>query len=166
MKTNFIRSLTLISALLFSFGLSAQIKYPTDMTVLKQNQTTSVKNQGNTGTCWDFSALSFLESELLRTTGKEYNLSEMYVIRNTYPDKAAYYVRLHGNKVFGEGGQGHDALNTIRKYGIVPEEVYTGLKPGKKSYDHALLEAKIKEKLDWAVKNMEKTRCTGYMEDV
>jgi bleomycin hydrolase len=169
MKTNILRSITILLTLLFSFGLFAQInpiKYPTEVTVLKQNRSTSVKNQGNTGCCWDFAALSFIESEVLKSTGIEYDLSEMYVIRNAFPDKAGYYVRLHGNKSFSQGGQAHDVINAIRKYGIVPKEVYTGLKPGKNSYDHTLLEKNLKEKLDWAVKNMEKTRCTGYMEDV
>lgn len=166
MKTYFLRSFTLFTALLFSIGLFAQIIYPKEVTVLKQIKATSIKNQGNTGTCWDFATLSFLESELLKSTGKEYNLSEMYIVRNAYPDKAEYYVRLHGNKVFSQGGQGHDAINAIRKYGIVPGDVYSGLKPGTDRYDHSVMEGKLKEKLDWAVKNMDKTRCTGWMEDV
>lgn len=164
--SNLMKSLSGICIIIFlSASAIAQI-YPTDVTITKEVKTTSVKDQGNTGTCWDFSTLSFLESELLKSTGKEYDLSEMYVVRNSYPDKAGYYVRLHGNKSFSQGGQGHDAINAIKKYGIVPEEVYSGIKIPKKGYDHTLMETKLKGKLDLAVKSMEKTRCTGYQEDI
>ena len=165
MRINFIRPVALLAILLYASVSFAQV-YPKEVTIVKQIKTTPVKSQGNTGTCWDFATLSFIESEILKTTGKEYNLSEMYIIRNVYPDKAEYYVRLHGKKVFGQGGQGHDAINAFGKYGIVPQEAYTGLQPGKESYNHTVLEQKLKEKLDWAVDNMEKTRCTGWMEDV
>ena len=166
MKPNLLKSVALLFALLFSIGLSAQIIYPKEVNIIKQIKTTPVKSQGNTGTCWDFATISFLESELIKSTGKEYDLSEMFVVRNTYPDKAAYYVRLHGDKVFGQGGQGHDAINAIAKYGIVPQEVFTGLKSGQEKYDHSALEGKLKDKVKWAVANMEKTRCNGWTEDI
>lgn len=36
-------------------------------TTVKENPITSIKNQNRSSTCWSFSSLGFLESELLRT---------------------------------------------------------------------------------------------------
>lgn len=86
---------------------------------------TAVKDQGWTGTCWDFATISLLESEVLRKTGiDDIDLAEMYPVRFTYVDKAQNYVRLHGNTTFGQGGQAHDVLVQMKDYGLVPEHVF------------------------------------------
>ncbi|MEG0499025.1 MAG: C1 family peptidase, partial [Alistipes sp.] len=92
--------------------------------------TTPVRDQNRSGTCWSYSALSFLESEILRAGGGETDLSSMWIVRNSFFDKAVKYVRMHGNLTFAEGGQAHDVTNTIRRYGIVPTSVYPGLNYG------------------------------------
>lgn len=99
----------------------------TDTKTLK---TTPVKNQHRSGTCWSFSALAFLESEILRAGGPEVDLSEMWIVRNTYTDKAIKYVRMHGTTNFAEGGAAHDVIEGIKKYGIVPQQAYQGLNYG------------------------------------
>ncbi len=111
-------------------------------TVVKNIETTPVQNQGKTGTCWSFSSLSFFESELIRMgKGKDYNLSEMFVARMAYPLKAENYIRMHGKAQFAEGGEFHDVANVIRRYGMVPEEVYNGnLKAGEK-YNHHIMDS-------------------------
>ena len=73
-------------------------------TDVKVNKTTPVKDQNKSGTCWSFSGISFLEDELLRITGKEYDLSEMWVVRHCYNDKADKYVRMEGKINFAQGG--------------------------------------------------------------
>ncbi len=83
-------------------------------------ENTSVKNQYRSGTCWSFSGLAFVEAELLRTTGKKYDLSEMFVVSHTYSDKATKYVRLAGNMNFGAGAEFSDVLRVIDLYGMVP----------------------------------------------
>lgn len=100
---------------------------------------TPIKSQARTGTCWCFATLAFLESELLRTGKGEFDLSEMFVVRKLYPEKVVNYVRLHGSANHSQGGQSHDALNMIRRFGIVPEEVYDGLKIGEKRHNHGEL---------------------------
>jgi bleomycin hydrolase len=97
---------------------------------------TPVKNQYQTGTCWCFSTISFLESELLRKGKGEFDLAEMYVVRHTYPHKALNYLRMHGNANHSQGGQSHDVIDQIRRYGIVPEEVYPGMKIDEKRHNH------------------------------
>lgn len=110
-------------------------------TVIKENPVTSVKNQSSTGTCWCFSSLGFMESELLRMGKGEYDFSEMYVVSRTYTDKADRYVRLDGFLNFAQGGGFDDYLYVIRKYGIVPEEVMPGLNYGEDVHRHGELSA-------------------------
>ncbi len=97
---------------------------------------TAVKDQYRTGTCWSFSGLSFLESEMLRLGKPEVDLSEMYIVRHTYSEKAKRYIRLHGELNFSPGGAFHDVTNVISRYGIVPESVYSGLINGQKKHVH------------------------------
>ena len=99
----------------------------TDVKVL---ETTPVKNQNRSGTCWCYSTLSFLENEIIKEGGKAVHLSEMYVVRLSYLDKAERYVRMHGSLNFAEGGAAHDVTDVIKKHGIVPFEVYKGLNYG------------------------------------
>ncbi len=90
-------------------------------TVIKQNPITSIKNQNRSGTCWDYSTLSFFEAEILKNTGKTYDLSEAFVANKTYMDRAIQVVRLHGDCQFSQGGSCFDPLYCIQHYGIVPE---------------------------------------------
>lgn len=113
-------------------------------TVVKNLDATAVQNQNMTGTCWSFSALSFFESELIRMgKGKDYNLSEMYVARRAYPMKADNFIRMHGKNNIGEGGGFPDVIQVMRRYGMVPEEVYTGKKDAKSQHYHGQLESTI-----------------------
>ncbi|MDE6051597.1 MAG: aminopeptidase [Paramuribaculum sp.] len=100
---------------------------------------TSVKDQNKSGTCWCFSGLSFFENELLRKTGKEMDLSEMFVVRHCYDDKADKYVRMYGALNFSQGGSALDVPFVWETYGIVPEEAYRGLNYGEEKHSHAEL---------------------------
>ena len=91
-------------------------------TVIKENPITSVKDQNRSGTCWDYSTLSFFESEILKKTGKTYNLCESFVANKTYMDRAIQVVRLHGDCQFAQGGSAEDPLYCLKHYGICPEE--------------------------------------------
>lgn len=108
----------------------------------------SVKNQGNTGTCWSFSTTSFIESEIERISGKKIDISEMYIVRTTYDEKTWNYVMRQGNAQFSEGGLAHDLMNAIKLNGLVPQEAFTGLFGQKINYDHSKIEPAIKEILN------------------
>jgi len=97
---------------------------------------TPVISQGATGTCWSFSSTSFLEAEIIRTTGKKIDLSEMYNVRHTYPKKAWNFVMRQGKAQFGEGGLNHDAINSAKNFGIVPASAYSGLVGNAQKHDH------------------------------
>ena len=110
-------------------------------TTVKHLDATPVQNQNLTGTCWSFSGLSFLESELLRKGKTPYNLSEMWIARNAYLGKARNYLLMNGHSNFDEGGEFHDIPWVIRHYGIVPEYAYPGKAYGGKKHNHAELQA-------------------------
>lgn len=91
-------------------------------TTVKENKITSIKDQNKSGTCWDYSTLSFFESEILKKTGKEYDLCEAFVANHTYMDRAVAAVRMHGDVSFSQGGAAEDPLYCIKTYGICPED--------------------------------------------
>ena len=91
-------------------------------TTVKENKITSIKNQSRSGTCWDYSTLSFLESEILKKTGKTYDLCEAFVANKTYLDRAVQVVRLHGDCQFAQGGSAYDPIYCLKHYGICPED--------------------------------------------
>ncbi len=91
-------------------------------TVVKENKITSIKDQNRSGTCWDYATMSFIESEILRKSGKTYNLSEMFIASKNYMDRAVKTVRMHGDVSFAQGGSFDDPVYVIKQHGIVPEE--------------------------------------------
>lgn len=112
-----------------------------------------VQNQSISGTCWSFSALSFIESELIRMGKGTHNLSEMFVVRHAYVDKAENYVRMHGKNNFSAGGAFHDIPHVIAEYGIVPESVYDGLQYGAEKHNHMEMDAILKGMADAIIEN-------------
>ena len=88
---------------------------------------TDVKDQGHSGTCWSYTGASFLESEMMKKKKQPVDLSEIYTARKVYLEKAINYLRMHGALTWGDGGELHDIINIYRKYGAVPQSIYTGL---------------------------------------
>ena len=125
------RILTLTTLLLIAFSAMAQENLQKgavassvnkSFTTIKELPITSVKNQYRSGTCWAFGTLGYLESEILRKTGKTYDLCEMFVVNKDYMDNATHYVRMHGYSQISEGGSCDDVVDVIRNYGICPED--------------------------------------------
>ena len=111
-------------------------------TIVKENPITSIKNQNRAGTCWSYSAMGLIESELLRMGKGEYDLSEMYIVSNTYLDRADRAVRTHGDVSFSQGGSFYDVIYGMDKFGLVPEEVMRpGVMYGDSLSDHSELSA-------------------------
>lgn len=104
---------------------------------------TPVKNQASTGTCWCFATTSFIESELLRMGKGEYDLSEMFIVRDNYTDKLSDNYLRQGKGNLGPGSVGHDWMDEFKNYGIVPDEVYNGLNYGSPTHNHGELNALI-----------------------
>lgn len=91
-------------------------------TTIKANPITSVKDQNRSGTCWNYSTLSFFEAEILKATGKDVDLCEAFVANKTYMERAIQVVRFHGDCQFSQGGSAEDVLATLKTYGICPED--------------------------------------------
>ena len=131
-----------IGAILLLKGVAGQVVTNQENSSYKfekiaHHDATPVQSQGYTGTCWSFSALSFFESELIRKGMKDApSLSEMFIVRHAYQEKAEKYIRMDGKINFAEGGAFHDIPYIIKRYGIVPSEVYQGLNYGSESHNH------------------------------
>ncbi len=116
-----------LSVLLCSvLTMSAQNADQLMFTTILSNPITPVKNQSRSGTCWDYATIGFVEAELLRTRGKVYDLSEMFVANKDYVDCAEYHVRMHGCSRFSEGGSADDVFSVIDRHGICPETAMAG----------------------------------------
>ena len=154
---------SIMLAAAFSMNAAEPVDTCFQFTDIKVNKTTSVKDQNKSGTCWSFSGISFMEDELLKAGKGEYDLSEMFVVRQCYIDKAISYVRYYGQANFGEGAGLIDVPYVYDKYGMLPEEVYTGLQYGEDKHNHGELAAVLKAYLDEIVKNPNKKLSTAWL---
>lgn len=151
-----ILSVLLASSIAFGANADGKVVDPdstgfkfTDVKVVK---TTPIRDQNSSGTCWCFSTNSFLEEDMIKRGGKPVDLSEMFVVRHCYLDKARKYIRMDGQINFAEGGAAHDVPYVIETYGIVPEEVYQGLNYGEEKHVHGELSSALKAYLDAVLK--------------
>jgi len=147
-----------------AFSQSSETKVDTfQFTVIKALPVTPVKNQANSGTCWAFSGIGFIEAELLRMGKGEYDLSEMFVVSKNYSDKAQKYVRMHGATNFAEGGSFADVMECIRYYGIVPDQAQPGLNYGEKQHKHQELDQLLRSYVDVLIKDSNKKLSTAWL---
>ena len=135
-------------------------------TPVKEIKHTSPKNQSSTSTCWIFSSLGFLEAEILRIGKPAVDLSEMYISKNTYLDKAEKYVRMQGTINFAGGGSFWDVIETIRRYGITTEDAFKGLNYGEDHHVHGELDDATKAYLDAIIKNPNRKLSTAWKNGV
>ena len=140
-------------------GLEPQYEFST----IKENPITSIKNQYRSGTCWCFSALSFIESEIIRTKGETLDLSEMFVVGKSYRDRAIKYVRLDGHLNFAAGSSFGDVLHVINDYGIVPQEAMSGMNYGTELPEQGEFDAALKGYVEAIAKNPNKKLTTAWL---
>lgn len=148
--------LNLVVILFFAIQLHAQVAVETEpkyeFSIDKKVESTEVKSQDRTGTCWSFATASFLESEMIRKGNGVHDLSEMFVVRNIYRDKAKNYVLRHGKANFSQGSLAHDLIRVAKKHGVVPETVFSGKLEGENIHNHSEMEAVLKGMLDGVLK--------------
>lgn len=149
-------------AAILSSSMYAQDNDGYQFTTVKEVKISPVKNQNRTGTCWCFSGLGFLESELLRMGKGEYDLSEMFIVNHSYKDKADKYVRLHGYLNFAQGGSFGDVLYAAKHYGLVPESVMNGLNYGENMHVHGEMESAAANYLEAIIKNPNRKLSTAW----
>ena len=158
----------LFAAALFAMTAAAQSRQaaspvkPTDyqFTTVKEIPITSMKNQANSGTCWCFSALSFLESEVIKAKNLKQDaypdFSEMFVVYHSYHDRAVKYVRLNGHLNMAAGSGFGDVLEVIRDYGLVPQSAYSGMNYGYDLPVQGEMDAVLKGYVQAVIKNPNK----------
>jgi bleomycin hydrolase len=109
--------------------------------------------QDTTNTCWSFSGISFLESEIFRIHRQKIKLSEMFTVYWEYVEKARRYVQKRGESEFPEGSEHEAVILRIKQYGTVPEEAYTGLLPGQARHNHNKMVKEMKGYLQYVKEN-------------
>jgi len=165
-----LEKLFLIVLTLFFYNLSLTAQ-PTEnedykFTIVQELAHTPVKNQYHTSTCWSFSGLSFFESEMLRLGKPEIALSEMYVVNYCYRNKAQKFIRMKGNTNFGPGGIFYDIIDVINRYGIVPEQVYPGIKYNEDKHDHAEMDEVLRKMVEAVNDNKSRKLTPVWMDAV
>jgi aminopeptidase C len=148
---------------IFSYAQdNSQEKEGYQFTVVKELPVTPVKNQYRTSTCWSFSSISFLESEILRKGKGEHDLSEMYIVANAYTDKGDKYIRTGGHINFAPGSSFGDVLTVWKNYGIVPEEIMDGLNYGEDNHIHSEMDAVLAGYLKPLLRNPNRKYTTAW----
>ena len=146
----------------------AKVDFPEyKFTTVLENPVTSIKDQHRSGTCWAYSAISFVESEVIRinniTDPEKYpDFSEFFVVSHSYSDRADKYVMLDGNLTFGAGSQGEDVLDVIRLYGLVPQAEMTGMNYGSDLPAQSELDAVRRAYVEAVVKNPNRVLTTAW----
>ncbi len=143
----------LIMALAAVVGTAAFAQTQTiyTFTPVSDIKVTPVKDQARTGTCWCFATVSFLEAELLRQGKGEYDLSEMFVVRNNYDTRIFDNYLRRGRGNIGPGSIAHMATKVVKQKGIVPESVYHGIQYASPGHNHGELSAYLKAIADVSV---------------
>lgn len=159
--------LAIIVATLAAVAILYRFYYPKHIKLLKSEfvftelirlESTTVKNQGASNTCWSYTGNSFLESEMIRMGRDPVAISPLYTVRKAYLERARNYLRLHGGLKLNEGGQLHDVMQILRMHGAMPRAAYTGIKAGKSSSNFKGLRAALNSSLSSMVKSRELKR--------
>lgn len=145
-----------VAAIIFAVASFAQTP-GYEFTTVVSHQATPVKDQASTGTCWCFAATSFMESELLRMGKGEYDLSEMFIVRQKYMNQMEDNYLRRGKGNIGEGSLAHTFKNAYKQVGIVPEEAYTGLINGAEDHNHGALTRYFKALVDANIASKKRT---------
>ena len=155
MKTRFIALAALLAGTSATFAQENNTGY--QFTDVARINVTPVKNQASTGTCWCFATTSFMEAELLRMGKGEYDLSEMFIVRQKYMNQLQdNYIR-RGRGTLGQGSITNAWKNDFNEVGIVPEEVYDGINYDSDKHNHRELNQYIHAIADVAIKNKQRS---------
>jgi bleomycin hydrolase len=127
---------------------------------------TDIKSQYRSGTCWSFSGLALFEAELIRFGKGKHDLSEMFIVRNTYFEKAVKYVRMHGQLNYGGGGAFNDVSFVIDKFGMIPENIYRGIEYDEENHVHYEMDFLLKSMVDAVIKNKNKKLTPVWQEAI
>lgn len=157
---------TLLIALTAMLAGTASAQDKLTFTETKHLDCPEVQNQGQSGTCWSFSTLSFMESEMIANGATDVpNLSELFVVKLSYIDKAKKYVYMHGNTNFSEGGFFYDNFYVLKHYGIMPESAYPNTQRPGQQINHYRFVNRMKNFVDSVADNRNRTLNTQWVDN-
>jgi bleomycin hydrolase len=162
MATSMFSQDELIKKVINNASISSQFHFTETIDLEK----TSVKNQGSAGTCWSYSGNSFLESEMIRMGKKPVDLAEIFTARYVYLSKARNYILFNGHMGLGDGGETHDVLNIMKKYGAMPQEAYTLEDYGKGQIKSDDFQKEFKDILDKYLKDENPAKKATWVEEI
>ena len=124
--------------ILFAFvcALTSVAQNTNDFKIIKLIETSQLKDQQSSGTCWSFATTSFIETEAMRIGKDTVSLSPMFYVIPTYLAKASKYIESKGDSYFDSGDLTFSVLDAYQKYGAVPETVYDGIIDQDWQHDH------------------------------
>lgn len=157
--------LLLVAAIMVSATLFAQEKVKLgayELTRIVENESTCVKDQHRSSTCWCFCTIGMIENDIIKAGKGTYDLSDMWIVRNTYYEKIVRFVRMHGNLNLSGGGSQQDVINTAKVYGLVPESVYSGNEYGSEGHVHAELDHVLLSFAKSIIKNKNSNLSTAW----
>jgi bleomycin hydrolase len=152
----------LIKKVIGNASLNSKFEFKETLNV----EATAVKSQGSAGTCWSYSGNSFVESEMIKNGKKPVDLAEIFTARNVYLGKARNYILMNGNMGLGDGGETHDVINMMKKYGAMPQSAYTLEDYGKGVIKSDEFQAGFKAILDAYLKNEDKNKGISWVKDI
>ncbi len=97
-----------------------------------------------TGTCWAYSATSFLESEVFRLTKRKIKLSEQHTVYYEYLEKVRRWLRKRGHSELSQGSENNAVVRIFQRYGAVPQASYAGVTRRDRRHNHSLMTKRIK----------------------
>ena len=119
--------------------------------IVKLIKSTPIKDQQVTGTCWSYATTSFIETEAIRLGKNPVILSPMFYVIPTYIDKGEKYIRMNGKSYFNEGDLTFSVLSAYKKFGAIPEKIYSGKIDSSSRHDHSDMNKDLLEKVKYYV---------------
>ena len=135
--------------------------------IIKLVESTPIKDQQATGTCWSYATTSFIETEAIRLGKNKVVLSPMFFVAPTYIDKAERYIRMNGKSSFSEGDLTFSVLHAYKEFGAIPEKVYSGKSDTSSRHDHGEMNNLLLEKVKYYVSSGRGSMTAeGYRKDI
>jgi bleomycin hydrolase len=135
--------------------------------IIKLIESSPIKDQQATGICWSFATTSFIETEAIRLGKSPVVLSPMFFVTPTVINKAEKYIRMNGKSYFDSGDLTFSVLSAYKKYGAIPQKVYSGKKDSTSKYDHGKMDKALLEKVKYYVNSGRGNMTTeGYRRDI
>jgi bleomycin hydrolase len=107
--------------------------------ITKLIESTPIKDQKGTLSCWSFATTSFIETEAIRLGKEPIILSPIFYLLPTFIDKGEKYIRMQGYSYFGPGDLTFSVMRAYNKYGAIPQEVFSGIGNTDSNFDYTEL---------------------------